>query len=176
MNCLKVLNYFAWLVTLRMTIMTRFHRKINMTLDWMYNHFFFKNHKYMNSISKIMNNHSHVFPWLSNVFLLLTIVFGFCFVQHGTTWNFHFVYYWNNNNSKMNLNLQNKTKYFYFKTLYLSIESIKLYRWGWGSIYIVWMAVKTTHAKMISFSEVILSNKVTPSQMMAVYLSEENFL
>lgn len=86
MNSLKVLNYFAWLVTLRMTIMTRFHRKINMTLDWMYNHFFFKNHKYMNSISKIMNNHSHVFPWLSNVFLLLTIVFGFCFVQHGTTW------------------------------------------------------------------------------------------
>lgn len=160
--------------------MTRFHRWINMTMDWMYNHFFLKNHKYMN-IFKIRNNHLHVFPWLSNFYFSLANVFGFCFVRHGTTWISslkisHIVFYKNNDNSKINLNLQNKTEYFYFKTLYLSIESIKLYRWGWGSIYIVWMAVKTTHAKMISFSEVIISNKVTPSQIMAVYLSEENFL
>lgn len=130
------------------------------------------------NIFKIRNNHLHVFPWLSNFYFSLANVFGFCFVRHGTTWISslkisHIVFYKTNDNSKINLNLQNKTKYFYFKTLHLSIESIKLYRWGWGSIYIVWMAVKTTHAKMISFSEVILSNKVTPSQMMAVYLSEK---
>lgn len=116
----------------------------------------------MNNIFKIRNNHLHVFPWLSNFYFSLANVFGFCFDRHVTTWISslkisHIVFYKNNDNSKINLNLQNKTKYFYFKTLYLSIESIKLYRWGWGSIYIVWMAVKTTHAKMISFSEVIIS-------------------
>lgn len=119
--------------------MTRFHRKINMTLDWMYNNFFI-NHKYMNNIFKIMNNHLHVFPWLSNFYLSITNVFGFCFVQHGITWI---------SSLKISIlciirttvivtwTLIYKIKQFFFvwKLFTWVLKSMKLYRWDGVNFY-----------------------------------------
>lgn len=115
----------------------------------------------------------------SLIFSITLNCFGFllCPTWHNLNFFFKNLHLSNFQNSNINmLNLYKIQQIIFISELFTRVlKSIKLYRLG-GVNLLCMNGSEDNTCKIEFIFQVILSKRVTPSESMAVYLSEENFL